>query len=110
MIKIILVCFLVLQLLFVRHYRGTVQRASSRIFLIALTGLYTFSVFAPNLVNRFAKFTGVGRGTDLVLYLFVTTSIGVTILIFRKFLLLERRIVDLNRAIAIELQKNRMVD
>lgn len=110
MIKIILICLLLLELLFVRHYRGTVQRASSRIILVLLIFFFAVAVFFPSLVNRFAKIIGVGRGTDLVLYLFITTSAGVIILLFKKFLLLERRIVDLNRALVIELQKNRQAD
>ena len=74
----------------------------SGLFVFALVG-----VIEPGLTSEAAKFLGIGRGTDVVLYLSIAT---VFYLIFRLSIVLEetrREITELVRRIALN-QKESM--
>ena len=59
------------------------------------------AVVFPAGVTRVANFVGVGRGTDLVLYLVTIAFLFVSIALYRRLADLENRFVILARRLAI---------
>jgi small membrane protein len=59
------------------------------------------SVLFPGIVTWVAEQVGVGRGTDLLLYILVVAFMLVAVVLFRRIAELERKYVDLARVIAI---------
>lgn len=101
-IKILLLLSLTLASAFAARGRPTYTRlAMSRLVggLVVLIG--AISVLFPSLVTGVANEVGVGRGTDLILYLFVICSLFVWIGVYRRIMNLERRIVRLTRQLAL---------
>jgi hypothetical protein len=102
-IKVILVAAFLGAMVWAFRNRGRVGiRASARIIIVLITMIAIASVIDPSITQRAASFVGVTRGTDLVLYLlvivFVLTSAGM----YFRFRELERRLVDVVRATAIQ--------
>ena len=102
LIKLVLLAAIVV--IGVLAYRGS-RRASYRLLwrsagvLVAVgAGL---SVLFPNSLTEVANLVGVGRGTDLVLYVLVVTFMLVTVTLVRRLSELERRYVRLARWVAI---------
>ena len=84
-----------------RSGRGARSLAFRRIgFLVVMTGCL-LAVVSPAIVSRAANFMGVGRGTDLVLYVFVVASLFIWIGLYRRLHDMEERFVDLARQIAL---------
>jgi hypothetical protein len=101
-IKLLLLTGLVLAAVFAyRGAPGAVSLATRRVGLAATLLAAAGAVVAPGLVTALARAVGVGRGTDLVLYLFVLASIFVWIGLYRRLHDMEQRFVRLNRAIAL---------
>jgi hypothetical protein len=103
LIKILLVVAFLGALIWAFRNRGRVGiRAGARLVLVLLTAVAIASVINPNLPQGAADLVGVTRGTDLVLYVlvivFVLTSAG----IYFRFRELERRLVDVVRASAVQ--------
>lgn len=59
------------------------------------------AVLAPSLVTKLAQLVGVGRGTDLVLYVLCVTFLFVTISLYLRLGQLHDRQVELARRYAI---------
>jgi hypothetical protein len=59
------------------------------------------AVLAPTTISEVANLVGVGRGTDLVLYVFVLASLFIWIGLYRRLHDMEERFVDLARQIAL---------
>jgi hypothetical protein len=59
-------------------------------------------VLWPQLAQSAAEFLGVGRGTDLILYLLVVYVYIGSVLILGKFRQLERQATELSRQIALQ--------
>jgi hypothetical protein len=101
-IKLILITALVLAGLFAyRAGRGARSLAARRIGFLLAMGLCIVAVLAPSLISRVAIAVGVGRGTDLVLYVFVMASLFIWIGLYRRLHDMEERFVDLARQIAL---------
>jgi hypothetical protein len=66
--------------------------------LLLVSGL---SVLFPDLVTSLAHLVGVGRGTDLVFYVFVVVSAVAWLGIYRRITELETRLTRLVRAQAL---------
>jgi len=85
-------------------FRGS-RRASYRLLwrgygvLVALAAV--LSVLYPNSLTEIAELVGVGRGADLVLYVLVVTFMLTSVVLFRRIGVLERRYVELARAMAL---------
>jgi hypothetical protein len=60
------------------------------------------AIAAPGLVQSVADTVGVGRGTDLVFYLFVLLFLGVTFHFYARFVRLQRQVTQLVRHLAIQ--------
>jgi hypothetical protein len=55
----------------------------------------------PSLVQDIASAIGIGRGADVVLYLFVLLSIGLSFLFYSRYVYLQRQVTELVRHIAL---------
>lgn len=72
-----------------------------RLIAAALFVLGGMAVLFPNVTSWIAQRLGVGRGTDLVLYLAVVTGAFVAVLFYSRTMRLEDSITELTRAIAL---------
>lgn len=88
-------------LLFIRNYHGITRKVSARVFVVLFIMAFVLSALFPNQIGRIATTFGFGRGADFVFYNFVIFSIGIFGLLYKKILLLERRLIALNRQASI---------
>ncbi len=56
----------------------------------------------PDLVQAVANFLGIGRGADVVLYLFVLTFLGTSFFLYARCRQLQQQITEIVRHIALE--------
>jgi small membrane protein len=77
-------------------------RAWKRLILVALAGAAVISILNPDLTTRVANFVGVGRGTDLLLYLLVAVFLYVVVGFYLKFRDVERQLTVLARRLALD--------
>jgi len=90
-----------LVLTFVRRWDRAHTRAWKRMAFAAFILANVYAVFRPQDVTWIANQLGVGRGTDLVLYLLVIAMAFMTLNSFMRFRSLEAKLTDLARAIAV---------
>src|SRR5699024_5367032 len=70
--------------------------------LLALFALVTAAaILFPAIVGRVAELVGVGRGTDLLLYLLVIAFLSFIATSLRRVKMLDRRITELTRELAL---------
>jgi len=102
LIQIVLLSAVVILLaVFARNWNTTRMRAWKRIAFLAFCLANAYAVLRPGDTTKVAHLVGVGRGTDLVLYLLV---VGVTILAlntYLRFRAIERRLTELARDAAL---------
>lgn len=99
MIQLILVVCLIAAIpVYFKQFR-TLRR--DRIVACALALIAVFFVLFPEATTAISKLIGVGRGTDLVLYVFIMLFIFASILMYSKITMLEERQVELVRMLAI---------
>ena len=72
-----------------------------RLSILAVLAVGMFLVWAPETTNRLAGALGVGRGADLMLYLWVVITLALILFLYLKILRLGRRITRLTRALAL---------
>jgi hypothetical protein len=102
-IKLLLLAGVVLAALFA--YRGAPTASSlatRRLALGATLAAAGVAIVAPDLVTAVANAVGVGRGTDLVLYVFVLAAMFIWIGLYRRLHELEGRYAELVRSIALD--------
>lgn len=92
------VSFLVL---FIRSRHGVRMQASKRMAFFAFLLLNVYAILRPEDVTRLAHLLGVGRGTDLLLYLLIVTFVFTMINFYLWTRETERRLTELTRALAI---------
>lgn len=89
-----------LALLLVRELAGLVRRRGRPVARLArLTGLVVAAgaIAFPQLVTQVARQVGVGRGSDLVFYLFMFVATGVAFSLYARCVRLERRLTAIVR-------------
>ena len=74
--------------------------------LVGLLGV--FFVLNPEITTRIANLVGVGRGTDLILYLCVVTFFMAFIVLYAKLRKLEAAQTELARQLAIHTAKSKV--
>lgn len=94
-VAVIVIAFLVLRGGGARH------QAIRRILLVLFVVGAGVSVFFPNLLTSLAKLVGIGRGTDLLLYVMVIAFLGFAATTYRRSRQLENQITELARQIAL---------
>ena len=72
-----------------------------RLFALMLFSLAVVATLFPDLTTVVANRLGVGRGTDLVFYLFAIMTVFIFILLYGKISRLESAQTDLIRELAI---------
>jgi len=77
-------------------------RAWKRLILVALVGVAVASILNPDLTTRAARLLGVGRGTDLLLYVLTAVFLYVVVGFYLKFRDVERQVTALARRIALD--------
>jgi small membrane protein len=102
LIKILLIlAVLVLLVFFLRHHGTSRSGATVKLGFALFVVLGVLAVLLPDQVSRLAQLVGVGRGTDLVLYMLVVAFGFATINTYLRFKELELRYARLARAIAL---------
>ena len=81
---------------------GARHRAGRRIVTLAFVIFAIVSIAVPAVISRIAHFVGVGRGTDLLLYVLVIAFLLQILSSFRRNAALERQITRLARRIALD--------
>ena len=67
--------------------------------LVCLVGIYV--AWFPQSTSDVATLVGVGRGTDLMLYVWIMVSAMLVLVLHLKMVQQDRRLTELARAIAI---------
>jgi hypothetical protein len=102
LIKILLIVSFLGMLLWAFRNRATVGlRAGIRMGAVGLTVAAIASIINPNISTRVANFLGVGRGTDLLLYVLIVVFAATSVGTYFRFRAQELRIVEIVRALAI---------
>ena len=84
-----------------RGRRAGGRLALTRLAGLAFAGCWVLAVLAPDLVTRVANLVGVGRGTDLVLYVLVVAFLFTTAGQHQKIAQLSDDVAVLTRALAL---------
>ncbi len=66
-----------------------------------LIGVGAAAIIFPNITQAAADLVGVGRGTDLVLYMSVVAVMFVLLHYYTKFVELQRQLTEVTRELAI---------
>lgn len=100
-IKILLILGILGVVIFALRGSGTANLAVRRMAGVAFAAAATVAILFPDLVTWVANAVNVGRGTDLVLYVLVVAFLYVTIGLYQRIHLLELRLIDLTRELAL---------
>ena len=102
LIKIILVVgIVVIGVLLARPASGDRHLALRRLFMVFLVAVAIVAVLLPNWLTWLAHLIGVGRGTDLLLYVLVIAFLVFVSTTYRRNVLLDRKITLLARAVTL---------
>jgi small membrane protein len=85
-----------------RGGRRVLHRVIWRAFIVLILGAGVLIILFPGSLTWLANRVGVGRGTDLLLYILVVTFGLVSVILFRRLDELERKYVAIARALAIQ--------
>jgi hypothetical protein len=102
MIKIILVAFILIGLIYALRHRNHVGLLAGRRLLLVLVGVFgVVSVIDPRITTAVANEVGVTRGTDLLLYALVVTFAFTSANVYFRLIDLESRTVQVAREFAL---------
>jgi hypothetical protein len=87
---------------FVLRGGGARHQAVRRILLVLFVLGAAVSVFFPQVLTWLANLVGIGRGTDLLLYVLVIVFLGIVATTYRRFRQMETQITQLSRRLALE--------
>ncbi len=88
-------------LLLLRRRSAMRARAWKRLVLVALVAAAIVSILKPELTTAAANAVGVGRGSDLLLYMLTAVFLFAVVSIYLKFRDLESQMTALARRLAI---------
>ena len=80
------------------------QRTTSRLVrlsVLVVIAVGAYFVWDPERSSLLAESLGVGRGADLVLYLWVVLSLTLIVFLYLKIVRLSRKLTQLTRAVAL---------
>ena len=81
---------------------GARSQAVRRLGLLLFAAFAVFSILVPDVWNRIARFVGVGRGTDMVLYALVIAFLSFVVTTYLRFRDFEVRYTRLARRLALD--------
>lgn len=82
-----------------------VERSISRLLRAAVLVVAVFGivlVWVPTLTDRIAHLVGVGRGADLILYVWVVITLALIVSLYLKIVQLSRKLTQISRAVALD--------
>lgn len=86
---------------FLRHHGSTRAAAGAKLCFLAFVAFSVYAVLRPDDISALARWLGVGRGTDLLVYGLATGFAFASINTFLRFKELEVRYARLVRVIAL---------
>ncbi|MFF2142604.1 DUF2304 domain-containing protein [Kitasatospora sp. NPDC058190] len=98
---VLIVGAVTLAFMFIRRWDAANTRAWKRIAFSVFVIANIYAILRPSDVTWVAHKLGVGRGTDLVLYVMVLAMGFLTLNTFLRFRSLEKKLTDLARTVAI---------
>lgn len=103
LIKVLILAFVaVLTVVALRAPAGARRTAMRRVGMIVFSTAAALSVLFPEAWTAAARFVGVGRGTDLLLYGLVLAFLGYVATSYHRTRALEAQITRLARRIALD--------
>lgn len=102
-IQIVLVlAVVVVSLALMRGGSNAQHLAIRRLMLILFALVAALSIFFPQILTHVARFFGIGRGTDLVLYGLIVTVLVFMATTYQRFRNMETTMTKLARRIALD--------
>ncbi|HVO97721.1 MAG TPA: DUF2304 domain-containing protein [Bryobacteraceae bacterium] len=77
------------------------SRRLSRFLALAMAAVGVVFVLRPELTSRIAHFLGVGRGVDLMLYIFLVVTVYALMQLYARVRTLDWQVTQISRALAI---------
>lgn len=99
LIQILLILVAVAFLVVYLGYFRSVLR--DRLIAFGIFASVVFAVLFPDLTTTVANAVGVGRGTDLILYLLVVGSVFAVVMLATRLISIENTLTELVRQLAI---------
>lgn len=91
----------------VRFLPGERSLALKRIFAILFVIAAVLAILFPNVLTAIAHALGIGRGTDLLLYVFIVAVLAFAVATIRAKARSDARVTQLARAVALLDARNR---
>lgn len=85
----------------VKFLPGERSLALKRIFAILFVVVAVLAIIFPNALTAIAHFFGIGRGTDLLLYIFIVMTLLFSVATVRAKARSDARVSELARAVAL---------
>lgn len=102
-VQIVLVlAVIIVSLALMRGGSNARHLAIRRIMLILFAGVAALSIFFPGLLTHVARFFGIGRGTDLVLYGLIVSFLVFMATTYQRFRHMETTLTKLARRVALD--------
>ena len=98
-IKVVLLTLLALLALFVASQK--IAPRGVRLTVLAMLAAGAYLVWEPEHANAVAHAVGVGRGADLLMYLWVVITLFVILLLYLKIVEMNRMLTELARRLAL---------
>ena len=98
-IKFLLITLLALLAVFVIWQKITSPAVRSTALIVLAIGAYF--VWQPEHANVVAHVVGVGRGADLLMYLWVVVTFSVVLVLYLKIVEMNRMLTELARRLAL---------
>ena len=89
---------LMLALVVVRHMKAS-RRARLIVLCVLATGAYL--VWQPDHANSMAHLLGVGRGADLLLYIWIVLTLSVILLLYLKIVEMNQMLTEVARRLTL---------
>lgn len=98
-IKVLLISLLAFLALFVALQ--TITSRGVRFTILTVLAIGAYFVWRPEHANAVAQTLGVGRGADLLMYLWVVITCSVILLLYLKIVEMNRMLTQLARRLAL---------
>jgi hypothetical protein len=83
---------------FLRHR----SRWGTRLLRVLLWAAAIVAILHPDITQAVAHAIGIGRGADLVLYLFVLAFLATSFIFYSRYIRLQRQLTEVVRHLAIQ--------
>jgi hypothetical protein len=92
---------IVVAILAIRFMPGERSLALKRIFALLFVVAAVLAIIFPNALTAVANFFGIGRGADLLLYVFILAALTFAVATVRAKARSDARVTELARAVAL---------